>query len=249
MANFTLSGPIKRHRRRSSFYENDASKLGKLIQILKRRGDDDDDESNESSSGDESEGSGLFGSRQTVYCLGNDIFFRCPVDRSNIDQLVKIIEQKNQQIAKRIRTLESIRGIEITGTQYRPITLHISSNGGSLMDCLIAVDAIRNSKIPIHTVVEGYAASAATVLAMVGKKRIITKNSYMLIHQLSSWSAGKYEELVDDHKNDTTLMNHMKKLYKEYTKMNKKELDEILKHDIWWNSDECLKRGLVDEVN
>ena len=26
------------------------------------------------------------------------------------------------------------------------------------------------------------------------------------------------------------------------------ELDEILKHDLWWKADKCLEVGLVDEV-
>ena len=247
MSRLIISAPRKRSRPQSKLiYENNATKLGKLLQVLQKGSNCDDSE--ESSSGDESEGPGLFGSRQAVYCLENDIFFRCPVDRQNIDHLVKIIQQKNQYIAKKTRSLTTIKGIEVVSTVAQPLILHISSNGGSLMDCLIAVDAIRNSKIPIYTIVEGYAASAATVLAMVGKKRMITKNSYMLIHQLSSWSAGKYEELADHHKNDTKLMNHMKTLYKEYTKLTKKDLDEILKHDIWWNSDECLTHGLVDEI-
>jgi hypothetical protein len=28
----------------------------------------------------------------------------------------------------------------------------------------------------------------------------------------------------------------------------KKELNEVLKHDLWLNSDKCLKYGLVDEI-
>ena len=28
----------------------------------------------------------------------------------------------------------------------------------------------------------------------------------------------------------------------------RKELDKLLKHDLWWDADTCLKYGLVDEI-
>ena len=41
----------------------------------------------------------------------------------------------------------------------------------------------------------------------------------------------------------------IKGLYKEYTKVQMKKLDEILKHDIWWRAEDCLKFGLVDKID
>jgi len=43
-------------------------------------------------------------------------------------------------------------------------------------------------------------------------------------------------------------MNTIKSLYKEYTKIPMKELDNILKRDIWFDSATCLKYGLVDAI-
>jgi len=70
----------------------------------------------------------------------------------------------------------------------------------------------------------------------------------MLIHQLSSGSWGKMAELEDDFANNKKLMSKIKDIYKEHTEVPKKELSEILKHDLWWESDVCLKYGLVDEL-
>ena len=119
--------------------------------------------------------------------------------------------------------------------------------GGEVFSGMMAVDAIVNTKIPIYTIIEGYAASAATYLSIVGKKRFMTKHSYVLVHQISAAEYGKFETLKDSHKNNKKIMTDMKKLYIEKTNLKSKELDEILKHDIWWNIDECIKHGLVDE--
>ena len=37
-------------------------------------------------------------------------------------------------------------------------------------------------------------------------------------------------------------------LVEEHTQVPKKELDKILKHDLWWDAEKCLKYGLIDEI-
>ncbi len=126
------------------------------------------------------------------------------------------------------------------------IYLHINSPGGDLLAAFSTVDVIKNSRVPIVSIVEGSAASAATIMSMVCHRRYITPNSFMLIHQLSSGCCGKYEELKDDYINNTKFMNLLYKLYKKHTTMSDKEIKKILTHDSWLTSKECLTKGLVD---
>ena len=74
------------------------------------------------------------------------------------------------------------------------------------------------------------------------------RHSFMLIHQLSSVMWGKYEDLKDDMKNNDLLMKTIKDIYVEHTKIPKRQLNKILKHDLWWDAETCLKYGLVDEI-
>jgi len=127
------------------------------------------------------------------------------------------------------------------------IYLHINSGGGDLLAAFSTVDVIKNSMIPIISIVEGSAASAATIMSMVCHKRYITENSFMLIHQLSSGMSGKYEELKDDFENDTKFMELLYDLYNNHTSMDDKEIKKILTRDIWLSSKECVEKGLVDD--
>ena len=68
-------------------------------------------------------------------------------------------------------------------------------------------------KTPVYTYVDGFAASAATLISVVGKKRFMTKNSLMLIHQLSGADSGKFYELQDQMSNMQILMNKINKIY------------------------------------
>jgi len=103
-------------------------------------------------------------------------------------------------------------------------------------------------QVPVHTVIEGVAASAATLISVHGAKRYIARNSYMLIHQLRGVAWGKYEEMKDSMENAETFMKRIKLIYNKYTNVPDAELKQILKRDIWWDSNTCLGYGLVDEV-
>jgi ATP-dependent protease ClpP protease subunit len=53
-------------------------------------------------------------------------------------------------------------------------------------------------------------------------------------------------EIEDEYVNLKSLMKRIKKIYKKNCKIPKKELNEILKHDLWWDYKKCVKMGLVD---
>ena len=177
-----------------------------------------------------------------VYMVDNHLYFRTEVSRESIDKLNKelIAYNRNYDILK-----EMHKGYDI---KPKPIYLHITSDGGDLFAGFYAADIIQSSPIPIYTVVEGSAVSAASLMACVGVKRFMTRNSYILIHQLSSGVVGNYHEIKDNFENDCTLMENINKIYIEHSnkKLNKKLLKDILDHDKYWDYDTCVKYGLVD---
>jgi len=128
------------------------------------------------------------------------------------------------------------------------IKILINSGGGSITAGISSMDTVLRCKVPVETYVDGFCASAATFISVVGGRRFMSRNSYMLIHQLSSSLWGKYSEIEDEKKNLDLMMETIKNVYKEYTKVPMKKLDEILKHDLLWDANTCLKYGLVDEI-
>jgi ATP-dependent protease ClpP protease subunit len=179
-------------------------------------------------------------SKDRIEAYNNDIYFYAEVKRTNNLTLNKKIIELSNKYSNICNSLNLDMPI--------PINLHINSYGGSVFAGFSSVDYILQSKIPITTVIDGCAASAATIMSVVGSHRKINKNAYMLIHQLSSGMWGKYEELKDDMKNSDVLMNRIKSIYQEHTKIPKKKLNEVLKRDLWWDAETCLEYGLVDEI-
>lgn len=128
------------------------------------------------------------------------------------------------------------------------ISLHIQSGGGALMPTFFVCDTIEQIDTPVYTYVDGFAASAASLIAVVGEKRFMTKNSAMLIHQLSGSSSGKYNELKDEMSNFNFFMKKLISIYMDNTNLDQDTLENLLGSDIWIDSNSCLEYGLIDTV-
>jgi ATP-dependent Clp protease protease subunit len=186
-----------------------------------------------------------------------EVHFSGGINQDSMMSLIdKILELENK-IIKKCRSLKRKYKDEYDDeedstitfkVEPNPIKLYITSGGGSVYHVLSAIDTIKNMRIPVNTYVKGFAASAATLLSLSGKKRFITENSYMLIHEIRSATWGKFSEIKDDFNNMTVLNDHIKNYYIKNTKLTKEELDEQLKQDVIWSPEKCLEKGLVDEI-
>lgn len=140
------------------------------------------------------------------------------------------------------KELEYIYGCRI------PIKLHMQSLGGELMPTFYICDLIQNMDTPVHIYIDGYVASAASVIAVCGEKRFMTKHSSILIHQLKSASSGKLNEMKDEMSNLNFFMEMVKEIYLKNSNINEDDLDNLLLSDVWLSSDKCLSLGLVDSL-
>jgi ATP-dependent Clp protease protease subunit len=170
--------------------------------------------------------------------IENDIYFYGDITEQNALELNSMLYEVDKKL--------QVAGLFVDSKPT--IKLHINSYGGSLFAGLATVDVIRGLGCNVHSYVEGAAASAATIISVSCQKRYIGRYSKMLIHQLTSGAYGKYNELEDDMENNSHLMETIKAIYKKYTNVPMKKIDEILKHDLWFDSKKCLKLGLVDYI-
>jgi len=161
----------------------------------------------------------------------------------------EVNERNNKTLNKVLRGLDKdLQTVKVKYGVQVPIKLYISSYGGSIFAAFSTVDTILTLRTPVHTYIDGSAASAATLISVVGEKRFIHQNSFMLIHQLSSTMWGKYEEFKDEMENLDMLMDRIKQIYQKHTTIPKTPLANILKRDIWLDAQKCIKWGLVDEI-
>jgi ATP-dependent protease ClpP protease subunit len=171
----------------------------------------------------------------------NKVYFYSSVTSSSVLEL--------NQVLRSLDTEMQCLSVRFNMPETFPIELHIHSEGGDLFAGFAAADTIGSLRTPVHTYVEGAAASAATLMSVCGRKRFITKSSLMLIHQLSALMVeGTHEQFRDEFTNQELLMQKIKDIYRGHTKLDEETLDGLLKHDLWLSAERCLELGLVDAV-
>ena len=171
--------------------------------------------------------------------FNNHIYFYSSVNKKSAQELNIKLREVEEELLDKYKAHQSHQ-------EY--IYLHINSFGGSVFAAFSIIDTIKSLKVPVISIIEGAAASAATLISVVCDYRIIFKTSYMLIHQLSSVTWGQMNKLEEEMENLRELMRQIREIYKTHTNIPEGEIDEILKHDLWWDSNTCLSKGLVDDV-
>lgn len=177
-----------------------------------------------------------------ISTIQNHIFFYADVTDNSLLKL-------NTELSKMCKTslgIASSNGLE----KPMPITLHICSAGGNIFPALFTFDYIQeiNKKVQVNTMVEGMAASAASLIAIAGNKRYISPSSIMLIHELFSTACGKFNEIKTHYENSKLLEEKVEEIYLSKTKIKKEEIKDILQNDQFFNAKTCIKYGLVDEI-
>lgn len=230
---------IQNKKRRLNSSNEQEIDVGKLLKTLKSN----DDETHE---GDPEQNPlmSMLGNNTdlSVDRIDNHIYFRDDVHKNSVVKLINHITEINNEFVELQTACKSAT------LDPKPIYLHITSNGGNILYSFMAYDAIKRSKIPIHTVIEGFAFSGGSVMYMAGQRRYSSPNTVLLMHQIRGKSEGTYEELKDQYINDELLMKMLKNIYLENTNMKSKDVDALLKKDMFLDTNTCLKYGLTHEI-
>jgi ATP-dependent Clp endopeptidase proteolytic subunit ClpP len=136
----------------------------------------------------------------------------------------------------------------------KEVDLLINSPGGDvysgcgLMDGL---DVLQQNGAELTTTIYGMAASMGGFLAVTGKKRRISRNSFFMIHQVSTMFATSSTQMEENQESMERLQARMFEGMAATTggKLPVEELKANCAHNDWWlTPDQALERGLVTEI-
>ncbi len=147
-----------------------------------------------------------------------------------------------------------IAGIVILTNQnaHAPITLLVSTYGGSVDEMFSLYDVIKHVSCPIHTVGLGKIMSAGVLLLASGKKgyRTIGQSARVMIHPISAGSEGTPFQMKNDLREAERQQKLMEDMLIRETKMSRAKLTQIMKSgvDSYLSAQEALKLGIVDAI-
>lgn len=132
----------------------------------------------------------------------------------------------------------------------KEITFRINSIGGDAEAGIAIYHRIRDLDASTTTIVDGLAASAASIIAQAGDKRVANVGTQTMIHGASTFQYGFYNE-QDLRKATRALGTINKSIAGIYAERSGREVDEILsmmKAEKWMTYDEAVEEGFADEV-
>ena len=160
------------------------------------------------------------------------------------------VNKFNEEAAKKFSA--EIAQAHNTGQKVIPVI--IDSYGGQVYSLMSMISDIRNSELPIATIVEGKAMSCGAILASFGGEglRFMDPDATIMIHDVSSGQLGKVEEVVASAK-ETERLNEI--VYKMMAQNCGKKDDYFLKlvdkkkHADWFlDAKECVKHDLANHI-
>ena len=123
---------------------------------------------------------------------------------SKVSSLIKEVELKKNPIIVRVNKFNEDSAKKFAGelaaahnTGQSVIPIVIDSYGGQVYSLMSMIAAIKDSELPIATIVEGKAMSCGAILFSFGDegKRFMDPNATVMIHDVSSMAWGKVEEV------------------------------------------------------
>lgn len=130
------------------------------------------------------------------------------------------------------------------------LTIRINSPGGDLYAGLAIMNRLSELKGDVVTIVDGLAASAASIIMQGGKKRKVHKGSMVMAHGASLFLYGSYnaKKLDEVAKQLTAADNAAVEAYVQRTGLEKSEVRKIMTETTWMTGQEAIDKGFADEL-
>lgn len=128
------------------------------------------------------------------------------------------------------------------------IVLVINSGGGSVLDGIGLMDAIKQSKTPVIGICTGYAMSMAFSIFSVCHMRVSMPNSVYMFHDGTECMANTATKFADWASFSPKLDKRINKMIAENSKLTVEYLEQIAPHDNYWFADEMVEKGVVDAI-
>lgn len=129
------------------------------------------------------------------------------------------------------------------------VTVRINSPGGDLESGIVIYNRLRELN-NVTTIIDGLAASAASIIAQAGSTRKVYASAQMMIHGASVLLYDYYNSQELDKIKDllTAADNQVISVYKERTGLNETKLRHMVEKTTWMTGQEIIDNGFADEI-
>lgn len=142
------------------------------------------------------------------------------------------------------RFIEELKGLGA----LKQLTVRINSIGGDVFDGIAIYNVLARLEAYVTIVIDGVAASIASVVAMAGKKIIMPENSLLMIHNPWGVVAGDAQEMRDFADTMDKIKTAILAAYRAKSGQPDEKIAEMMTAETWLSAQEAKDLGFADEV-
>ena len=129
------------------------------------------------------------------------------------------------------------------------LTVRINSPGGSVFEGVAIFNLLKKHKGKVTTVVDGIAASIASVIFMAGERRLMGEASRLMIHNASTSIYGAYaEDLRETADLLDSVSTQIRDVYDRRVALTTEEIEAAMAAETYYTETEALEAGFADEI-
>lgn len=144
-------------------------------------------------------------------------------------------------------TAQSVQ--EALDGDYSDITLRVNSPGGDAFAGVAIYNLLRAQGKPVNVIVDGLAASAASIIAMAGDSITMGTGSMMMIHPAQGMALGDAKEVREFAETLDKVSDSIADIYVQRTANSKKAVTDMMNAETWMNATEAQDKGFASSVS
>jgi len=143
---------------------------------------------------------------------------------------------------------EFIDALDSLSDSVETIELHINSPGGEVWEAIAMYNALVDHPAAVNVIVDGLAASAASLVAMAGDTITMNTATQMMIHDAWTLAIGNPSELLDTATKLDALCNNVAQIYADQAGGKAKDWRNAMQAETWYSPKEAVDAGLATTV-
>ena len=131
---------------------------------------------------------------------------------------------------------------------FKTIEIHLNSPGGDAFAGVAIHNLLKASAKPVNVIVDGLAASAASIVAMAGDTITMSTGSMLMIHEAMAFAFGNADELTKMAETLTSVTGSIADIYVARTGLPKADVLAMQNVETWMTAQEAVDKGFATKV-
>lgn len=129
-----------------------------------------------------------------------------------------------------------------------PLQVRINSGGGDCFEGISIANTIKAHKGRVTTVVDGIAASIASVIAQAGQERVVQAGGMLMIHDAFGACVGAEDEMAKMAQTLGQVSDNIAAIYASRAGGTQESWRDSMRQETWYTAEQAVAAGLADRV-